>query len=127
MLSILSKMMGFVSTSFFLGIMPHVAAAGVSESHFVSALDKQGFAQMSKDTEDLVVVFCDETETCKHLVESLKKLTVIWKGMGQFSGARFGEVSCAQDKGWCDAEGITSFPTAVHYRHGIRLASWKAE
>jgi len=61
------------------------------------------------------------------MVESLKKLTVIWKGMNQFPGTQFAEVSCAQDTELCDKEGIEGVPAAVHYRNGLRLASWKVQ
>jgi len=114
---------------FLLAMMPHIAAADESEDHFVSALDRHNFAKETQTgAEDLLVVFCDDAvESCKHMVESLKKLTVIWRGMEQFPGSRFAEVSCTQDNDVCKQERITVFPAAVHYRNGIRLASWNVE
>jgi len=112
-----------------LATVPHSAAAAITDDHFVSMLDRQTFlTEIKAGTEDVLVMFCDDAvEECKHIVESLKKLTVIWKGTEQFPGSRFAAVSCTKDKDLCQREGITAFPTALHYRKGVRLASWNIE
>jgi len=73
-----------------------------------------------------VMLFCNEAaEPCKHMTESFRKLLVIWKGRGTFtSQAHFSELDCTQNKAFCDKEGVNTFPTAVHYRNGERVASW---
>lgn len=112
-----------------LATMPLSTSADITEEHFVSMLDKHTFpTEIRSDTEDAMVIFCDDAvEECTHTINSLEKLTIIWKGTGQFSGSRFAAVSCTKDKGLCEQEGIITFPTAVHYRNGMRLASWSAD
>jgi len=122
-------MVGLFSMFLTLATMPHRAAAGTTEDHYVSMLDRQTFpTEIKAGIEDVVVIFCDDAvQECKHTVQSFKQMTVIWKGTEQFIGSRFAEVSCTKDKELCEREGITAFPTALHYRNGIRLASWSAE
>jgi len=122
-------MVGLFSMTLILAMIPHRAAADITEDHFVSMLDRQTFpTEIRAGTEDVMVMFCDDAvEECKHTIDSLKKLTIIWQGTEQFPGSRFAAVSCTKDVDLCKQEGIKGFPTAVHYRNGIRLASWSAE
>lgn len=121
-------MVGLFSMPSILATVPHSAAADITEDHFVSMLDRHTFpTELKAGTEDLLVMFCDDAVAeCRHTIESLKQLTVIWKGTDQFTGCRFAAVSCTKDKELCEQEGVTAFPTALHYRNGVRLASWSA-
>lgn len=119
-------MVGLFSMPSILATVPHSAAADITDDHFVSMLDRHTFpTELKAGTEDLLVMFCDDAVAeCRHTIESLKQLTVIWKGTDQFTGCRFAAVSCTKDKELCEQEGVTAFPTALHYRNGVRLASW---
>lgn len=120
-------MAGLFYIFFALVMMPQVASAGEPE-HFLSSLDTQTFQRVKSTRDDILVVFCDEAaEGCQHMVESLEKLTVIWKGMNQFLGAQFAKVSCTKDRDLCEQEGITAVPSAVHYRNGVRIATWQVQ
>jgi hypothetical protein len=85
-----------------------------------------GFAAPAAAADSKVILFCHQAaEPCKHMTESFRKLLVIWDGRGTFtSQAHFSELDCAQNKAFCDKEGVNTFPTAVHYRNGERVASW---
>merc|ERR1719174_651454 len=75
-----------------------------------------------------VMLFCHEsTASCQHMADSYRKLHTIWTGMGRFPSTAFAEVDCARDKAFCDKEGVSSFPTAVHYKNGFRAASWTTD
>jgi len=116
------------SMIFSLGALMPRAAADVSGSSFVTALDTHTFDRKTKEgMRDWLVIFCDDaSQPCKHMTESFKKLTTMWKGAGNFPEAHFGEVSCSQDAHLCEREGVKAFPAAVHYRSGMRTASWRA-
>merc|ERR1719198_2868777 len=114
---------------FVLAAMSTGAIADGKEDHFVTPLSGQRFGkEIHGGSSDWVVVFCDDlAQPCTHMMESFRKLTVIWMATGLFSGVHFGEVNCAEDRRLCEMEGIATFPTAVHYRRGMRLAPWTVE
>merc|ERR1719158_1390390 len=105
---------------------PPGATAEITEAQSITPLNGHVFEKLAKGTaSDWVVVFCDDSaRPCKYMVESLRKLAIIWVNTNLFPGTRFGEVQCDQDRALCASEGITTFPMAVHYRNGIRVASW---
>lgn len=109
-------------------VLFNTAAANANET-FVTALDRHtSHKEKAGSATDWVVIYCDVGEdSCKHMTASLSKLSVIWKGLGNFPDARFGEVNCAQDRDMCNKEGVKAFPMAVHYRNNIRVATWKVK
>jgi len=102
--------------------------SAAAELQLPISLGSHNFDSTTKgDTGSRVVIFCDITKApndCKHLVESFKKMTTIWSGTGLYKGANFGEVKCDQEESLCVREGVSAFPTAVHYHKGVRAASW---
>jgi hypothetical protein len=107
-----------------------VSAVGGAEDHLVVPLSSDTFHHEIKERgDDWLVVFCNESSvSCQHMVDSFKLLSTIWTSTGLVPiETRFGEVGCNHDKGLCDREGLVAVPAAVHYRDGMRVASWKAE
>jgi len=117
-----------VKKLFFVSVLLCSASATDSNEDTVPLLNADNFRrEVDTGAADKVIVFCKTGhESCQHMVESLRKLEVIWRGMGQFPGTEFAEVSCTKDQALCDEEHIHSFPSAIHYRKGIRLSSWTA-
>jgi len=124
-----SALKGVFSMVLYVAILLPCAAAA-SENRSVTTLDRQIFdREVLAGSDDWVLLICDDAVApCKHMTESFKKLLVIWEGTGLYHGTRFGEVSCTRDPGLCkqtlNTDGALTAPAAVHYRNGIRLASW---
>lgn len=91
--------------------------------------NRHTFDNMVKETAtEWIVVFCDDSvQSCKHMVKSFRNLATVWVNTQAFAGVQYGEVNCGQEESFCGREGAASFPMAVHYRNGKRLASWRPE